>query len=298
MPLASGVSSDEQGMAAESIFVKAGVKAMPELPEVETVRRDLQKRIGGRSITGFKLLRPQVVKEPDEQMFRIRIIGRFIMRIDRRGKYLLVRFMGGDALIIHLMMTGRLIVHDKGAVEPSPYTHLVLEIDGKWEVHFHDTRRIGRVWLTRRPQDIIGRLGPEPLDDDFTPEALAAGLAQHSAPIKPVLLGQEVVAGIGNIYADEALWLAGIRPERPANALSVAEMDRLHQAIKDVMASAIEHRGTTFTNYRDSYGLPGGNQEHLQVFRQQGKPCPRCGTPIQKIMFRQRGTHFCPACQT
>ncbi|MCX6021202.1 MAG: bifunctional DNA-formamidopyrimidine glycosylase/DNA-(apurinic or apyrimidinic site) lyase [Chloroflexi bacterium] len=269
---------------------------MPELPEVETIRRDLQKRILGRSITGFQLLRPQVVKEPDEAMFRIRIIGRFIMKVDRRGKYIVIRFMGGDALIVHLMMTGQLLVQPIGT-EPSPYTHLVLEIDGKWEVHFDDVRRFGRVWLTRRPQDVLGKLGPEPLEGDFTPDGLATALAERASPIKPVLLAQEVVAGIGNIYADEALWLAGVRAERPANTLSIAEVDRLHQAIKDVMTTAIEHRGTTFANFRDSYGMPGGNQEHLQVFRRTGEPCPRCGAPIQKVSFRGRGTHFCPDCQ-
>jgi len=269
---------------------------VPELPEVETIRRDLSRRIGGKSITGFQLLRPQVVQEPDEKMFRIRIIGRWILRVERRGKYLLLRFMGGDALVIHLMMTGRLLLQPVGT-PPSKYTHLVLEIDAKSEVHFEDVRRFGRVWLTRKPDDIIGKLGPEPLEADFTPEHLAGALAERSGPIKPLLLGQEVVAGLGNIYADEALWLAGLRPERPGSSLSIAEIDRLYQAVKEVVASAIEHRGTTFTDYRDSYGMRGGNQEHLQVFRRTGQPCPRCGTAIEWVVFRGRGTHFCPNCQ-
>ncbi|MBI4498634.1 MAG: bifunctional DNA-formamidopyrimidine glycosylase/DNA-(apurinic or apyrimidinic site) lyase [Chloroflexi bacterium] len=270
---------------------------MPELPEVETIRRDLAKRVAGRSITGFRLLRPEILTGiPPIQDLRWRILGKLIIRVERRGKYLILRFMGGDALIIHLMMTGQLLLHPKGT-EPVLHTTAIIELDSKWELHFVDVRRFGRIWVVDSPDAVVGKLGLEPLAATFTAEELGRRLAGRAAPIKPLLLDQGVVAGVGNIYADEALFQAGIRPERPAGSLSPSEVCRLRDAVKDVLEAAVEHRGTSFTNYRDSAGEPGENQHHLQVFRRTGQPCPRCGTPIQRIAFRGRGTHFCPACQ-
>lgn len=272
---------------------------MPELPEVETVARDLASQVLGRTITGVvKLDWPRMVETPTPDAFAAGLAGRRIERVSRRAKWVLVTLSGGLTLAVHLRMSGSLVVY--GAEEAiDPHTHLVLGLDDGRRIFFRDVRKFGRVRLVDATglAALEAHHGVEPLGPDFTATSLAGLLDRRTTRIKPLLLDQAVVAGLGNIYVDEALWHAGVHPERAAASLTRAEVQQLHAAIQEVLTRSITLGGSSFRDYRNGYGELGGNQVTFAVYRRGGEPCQRCGTAIVRSVVAQRGTHFCPACQ-
>lgn len=269
---------------------------MPELPEVETIKSDLRERLLGVVFTGVDLQWPGAVKHPASAQFVQGLMGDRIGEISRRGKYLLFHLASGRVLVVHLMMTGQLLLRPVGQ-EVERCTRTVFHLGDGWELRFVDQRKFGRLWLVEDLESVVGRLGLEPLNHSFSWEAFADALRRRSGAIKPLLLDQGFVAGIGNIYADEALYEAGIHPLRKASALTLEETKSLYQAILSVLRRGVDYRGTSFSNYRDAFGKKGNHQQELRIFRQTGKPCPRCGTIIRRIRVGGRGSHYCPCCQ-
>lgn len=274
---------------------------MPELPEVQTIVSDLNENgLIGTRINRADVYWKRTIARPDSDEFSTRIERQKISAIFRRGKYIVLQ-LTGDFLLIHLRMTGRL--HIKSPEEEHlPHEHVALDLENGRQLRFHDTRKFGRWYLVRNPEDVLGKLGPEPLDPAFTMSRFAYMLAKRRRAMKPLLLDQSFVAGLGNIYADEALWHARIHPARAASSLSYAEVGALHRAIASVLKEAICNHGTTLgkgsTNFYGVAGRRGDNETHLKVFRKSGMPCPRCADgEIQKTVLSQRSTHFCPKCQ-
>ncbi|MCC6613245.1 MAG: bifunctional DNA-formamidopyrimidine glycosylase/DNA-(apurinic or apyrimidinic site) lyase [Anaerolineae bacterium] len=271
---------------------------MPELPEVETVVRGLRKPLIGRTVHGIWYDWRNTIRTPSPDDFAARIDGQTFRAIDRRAKFVLCR-LDHDILVVHLKMTGRLYVTDDDVVhEADRWLHFRAQLDGGQQLRFSDARKFGFVALVRDLSEIAARIGPEPLEDDFTPAVLRERLAGHKKAIKATLLDQDVLAGVGNIYADEALWHAKIHPLRAANGLSDDEIMRLHTGIRQALASGIEREGASVSWYRKPDGTLGEAQDHFAVYDRTGKPCLRCGTLIEKTRVAQRGTHYCPTCQT
>lgn len=271
---------------------------MPELPEVETIRRTLEPKLLGKRIMGGNVLNPRLVQGGTPEAFLQAITGHVVDALDRRGKYLLFRLSGGLTFGLHLRMTGQL------TVEPadSPLgkaVYLQIALENGTEMRLCDQRKFARVFLFSEGWEpsSLTRLGPEPLAAEFTYQALKKRLSRRTLAVKKALLNQEIVAGIGNIYADEALFAAGIHPVRPAASLTDAEIKRLHGAIQTILTEAITQRGTTQRNYCDGEGKPGSYQFSLKVYGRKGEPCATCGAPLVKMNFGGRGTHFCPLCQ-
>jgi len=270
---------------------------MPELPEVETIKNELLPHIVGRCITGVTLFWEGIVRQPSVQEFYSRLIGQRITKIARRGKYLILGLTSGEVLIIHLKMTGSLLLKSASA-EPNKFTRAILHLDKETQLHFHDPRKLGVMWLVEDKNTIVGKLGPEPLEAGFTPQLLLKRLNNRTAPIKALLCDQTFIAGIGNMYADEALFAARIHPLRLGKTLSQDEVKRLHSAIRQVLSSAIDNKGASVDTYLRPGGELGTAQLQLQVaYRLSGNFCPVCGTPIQRIPIRNRGSYFCPHCQ-
>ena len=270
---------------------------MPELPEVETVVRGLRGPLVGRTIQSAWLDWPNSLVHPTPEEFTRDIVGQAVQRIDRRAKYILIT-LDGATLIIHLKMTGRLyVVPNAASNEADRWVHFCFQLDNAHQLRFSDARKFGRVILTPDPQWVIGKLGPEPLEDDFTLDIFRERLARRAGTLKPLLLNQEFVAGIGNIYADESLFRAGLHPLRTADSLTPDEQARLHGAIRAALSAGIDHEGASISWYRKPDGTPGDSQKHFFAYGQTGLPCQRCGTPIERIVVGQRATHFCPACQ-
>jgi formamidopyrimidine-DNA glycosylase len=241
------------------------------------------------------------VATPDADAFSARIAGLRFDHFGRRGKYLLLGLSDGSTLVVHLRMTGKLRLMP-GDAPPDRHTHVVLALDDGRSLHYTDARKFGRLWLVDDPAVVVAKLGPEPLGDEFSAEGLAARLAHRTAPIKALLLDQRIVAGVGNIYADEALFRAGVHPARPAGSLTPDEVARLHAAVRAVLAEGIEHKGSSLgssgvQNYRRPGGEPGGYQEVRRVYDRAGQPCLVCGTPIERMVLAQRSSHYCPICQ-
>lgn len=271
---------------------------MPELPEVEVIARGLHEQLAGQRIVEVAVRWPRTIARPPADVFAAQLVGRTVQRVWRRGKFLVLDLTPSKHLVVHLRMTGQFLVcRGAGSLEADAHTHVSITFASGCLLHFRDVRKFGRFALVDDPAEVLGALGPEPLSDGFTPESLAAILHGRRRQIKPALLDQTVVAGLGNIYVDEALWEARIHPLRPAHTLTVDELVRLHRAIRLVLAQAIANRGTTFRDYRDAQNRPGGNQRALAVYGRKGAPCPRCGAPIVRTVVGQRGTHFCPVCQ-
>ncbi|HZV50256.1 MAG TPA: bifunctional DNA-formamidopyrimidine glycosylase/DNA-(apurinic or apyrimidinic site) lyase [Candidatus Dormibacteraeota bacterium] len=275
---------------------------MPELPEVETVAAQLRSRVVGRTILACRLWTPGMVRHPSPDAFVLRLAGRRIEAVTRRGKYLLHRLSGcgGELLVVHLGMTGTWTCVPAEAPEPG-HLHLVLELDDGCQLRYRDTRRFGRLLLGAEADllaaGVLPRLGPEPLDPAFTPEALHRLLRGRRAPLKALLLDQRVVAGLGNIYADEACFRAGLRPDRPGGSLSRRSAARLHDALREVLLEAIANGGSSVDDYRDARGEPGRQQERLLVYGRAGRPCLRCGRRLAVIRLAGRSTVFCRRCQ-
>jgi formamidopyrimidine-DNA glycosylase len=271
---------------------------MPELPEVETVARGLQASLVGRVIVRTEILWVRSVAAPDPTAFSQRVKNQSVEAVERRGKWLAITLGSGDTLLIHLRMTGRLVVESHPCLDRR-HLRAVFLLDNGQRLSFVDQRKFGRLHLTAHPQEILGSLGPEPLSTTFTPDRFREMLLQRHGRIKPLLLDQHFVAGLGNIYTDEALWKAGIHPLRQANTLSGEEVRRLHAAIQAVLRAAIASGGTTLQDeaYQRIDGRAGEYSERLAVYGRDGQRCPRCAETITRITVGQRGTHFCPHCQ-
>lgn len=274
---------------------------MPELPEVETVVRDLRAAgVVGRRIARVFVGWPGSVSGFSVSAFRNRLTGRTVQRIDRRGKYIVAELSGGWTLLVHLRMTGQFRLAAAGALRDR-HEHVALTLDDGRELRYRDTRKFGRWYVVRDAAERLGALGPEPLDPFFSADALRRAIHGRKAILKPLLLDQRVIAGLGNIYVDEALWESMLHPMRSTATLREEEIRRLHRAIRTVLRRGIQARGTTLgygkTNFRGLGDRAGRNQRGLQVFRRTGQPCRRCGMPIERLIVGQRSTHVCPRCQ-
>ena len=274
---------------------------MPELPEVETIRRDLEAKIGGRRFTSVRIPpdtgKPvPVLKGIDEADFREGLVGARVEGVSRRGKSLAMHLDTGAHVVVHLRMTGALL-HRRPEADPDKYVRAVLAFDDGMELRFSDLRKFGGFWLVESLDVVSEALGPEPLEEGFSEEVLVAALKDRKAPVKSIILDQRRIAGIGNIYADEALFVAGIDPRRLGKDVAPEEIARLHHAIRSVLLAGVESRGASFSDYRDADGRTGSMQMHVKVFRRTGKPCYVCVTPIERCKVGGRSTHFCPKCQ-
>ncbi len=270
---------------------------MPELPEVETIARGLANALTGKTVASAAVTMPKIAIAPAGETLERSLPGETFAAVGRRGKYVVVALASGRRLAVHLRMTGRLIVQESSLTEPVPYTHVLLRFTDGTRLCFADVRQFGRMRLLSQgdPWDADG--GIEPLSEGFTSEAFVSMLDGRRTPIKTFLLDQSRIAGIGNIYACEALWESGIRPSRPAHRISKPAKRRLHGAIRNVLLRSIEARGTSVDDYVDAEGLKGGFQNQLAVYGRLGEPCPRCGKPIVRTVIGQRGTWWCRGCQ-
>jgi formamidopyrimidine-DNA glycosylase len=270
---------------------------MPELPEVETIVRGLQRAIVDKTIGWAEVRLRKTVVAPPGVVFDRAVAGERIVGVERRGKYAVIKLGSGDSLVTSLRMTGRLVVSSNGASE-WPATHVVLGFTDGSRLGFSDVRTFGRMRLVHAGEAWDRELGIEPLAPGFTQDGFIGMLSGRTTPIKALLLDQRRIAGIGNIYACEALWEARIRPSRPAGSLTKPATCRLRRAIVDVLQRAIEMRGTSVDDYVDADGLQGGFQNDLSVYGRNGRPCRRCGTSrIVRTVLAQRGTWWCRRCQ-
>lgn len=269
---------------------------MPELPEVETVVRALRKPLIGQTFTEVRNYWPRHIVTPALPELQRRIHGQQVVAINRRAKYLLFELSASDTLIIHLKMSGHLAVVDKDS-PADKHAHTIFGLASGQELRFRDTRKFGRVYLVADTQAILGQLGPEPLEADFTPTRLEELFAGRRRVLKPLLLDQTFIAGIGNIYADEALFYAGLHPERKSETLTAVDITRLHAAIQKVLRMGIEREGASIDKYVKPDGSKGDMQNAVAVFRRTGEPCYQCGTAVSRIVLGGRSTHFCPHCQ-
>ncbi len=278
---------------------------MPELPEVETYVRALEPLLKGKTVLKAEVRWPRTIAVPDAARFTDLVRGRRFASFGRRGKYILLGLDSGETLVVHLRMTGELRLHQPPSADPGAaanpadkHTHVLLTLDTGEELRFRDMRKFGRIWLVEDEASVVGKLGPEPLEEAFVPRVLAENLAGRKANVKALLLNQTVLAGVGNIYADESLFHAGIDPRRAGGSLDFEEIERLHLALRKVLLAGIEAQGSSLQNYAPPTGAKGGFQEQFQVFRRGGEPCFHCGAPITRTVLAQRSTHFCPDCQS
>jgi len=270
---------------------------MPELPEVETIKNELLPHVIGQRVSRLTLFWAGIVRTPPVEEFCSRLVGQRILGLKRRGKYLIFSLNDNGLLIMHLRMTGSLLVKDASA-PPEKFVRAILYLDNGVAVHFRDPRKFGVMWLAEDDSSVSSKLGPEPLEADFTPQVLAQRLGNRSAPIKALLCDQGVIAGIGNMYADEILYATRIHPLRLGKTLSWEEIERLYQAIRRILWAALDDKGASVENYYRPGGDVGTAHFQFQVAHGLGgKSCPVCGGPIERITVRNRGTYFCPECQ-
>ena len=285
---------------------------MPELPEVETIRRDLEHAVLGKKITDVEILTPRLVKGVITS-FRSALQGNQFTEVSRRGKLLFFSISGGDkTLLVHLKMTGQLVCqipggiivggHPSAKIEdlPNKYTHVCFEFEDYSRLFFNDVRTFGYLKMVDEDEkrDVLKRFGLEPLTSDFTWENFSQLMAGRRGVLKAILLNQQILAGIGNIYADEICFRAKLKPDRKADTLTKQEVKRLFNACQNIMSQAVEKRGTTFSNFVDASGRKGGYYPYLKVYNHSGENCARCknGT-IHKMRLAGRGTHYCTSCQ-
>ena len=273
---------------------------MPELPEVETVRRGLASQIVGRTFAGINYLEwPRTIGTPMPEELAVRIAGQRVVAVRRRAKFLVIDLDGGDHLVVHLRMTGQLTVAT-GATPRERFARVAFAFADGDELRFSDIRRFGRIEL-HDDAGLAARfddLGPEPLGDDWSADAFAAALAARRTKLKPLLLDQTFLAGLGNIYVDEALFRARLHPLMSAADVPSECARALHAAIRALLTDAISSGGTTFSNYRDAFGQEGDYYERRRVYDREDQPCIECGNQIVRIVVGGRGTHLCPSCQT
>ncbi len=275
---------------------------MPELPEVETVARRLQARLPGAEIRGAEVLWSRTVAHPQPaERFAMEVAGGVVNHVGRRAKSVILYLDDGRVLTVALRMTGALIVAAPGA-PPDPHARVVFELADGRQLRFRDARKFGRIGLypgrgRRRVADVFARHGPEPLAGSFSAARLAERLRRRSARLKTLLLDQSFIAGVGNIYADEALWRARLHPLRRADTLTDVEIARLHRGIRAALREGLAGGGASYRDYVDPDGEPGLAAERMRVYRRTGEPCFRCGRRIERIVVNTRATHFCPHCQ-
>lgn len=272
---------------------------MPELPEVETIARKLRPHLLGKTIKDAELRWARTLALPTPRKFKELIKGQQIKEVTRRAKYFILG-LSDYSLLIHLRMSGDLLLKES-KIKPEKHDRLILRLTdqnlteegGLSNLVFNDTRKFGRVWLTKYPEEVLGNLGPEPLSRKFTPNWLHAALHNKHRQLKPLLLDQTFLAGLGNIYTDEALNLAKLNPLAVSDSVTVPEAEALHAAIRKVLQEGIRRNGASI----DWVYRGGEFQNYFRVYDREGKPCPVCGTKIQRIIVGQRSTHFCPKCQ-
>ncbi|MCH1640984.1 DNA-formamidopyrimidine glycosylase [Paenibacillus timonensis] len=273
---------------------------MPELPEVETVRRTLTQLIVGKTIQSVEVYLPRIIQRPDDiKRFETELAGHTIVEIGRRGKFLRI-VMDGLVLVSHLRMEGRYGVYRTGD-EVEKHTHVIFRFTDGTELRYKDVRQFGTMHLFAPGEEFkqkpLAKLGLEPLDASFTEAAFLEAISRRTTKIKPALLNQEYIVGLGNIYVDEALFRAGIHPEHPADKLTKRQLERLHAAIVDTLTEAVEAGGSSIKSYVNGQGEMGMFQHSLRMYGRQGEPCLNCGQPVVKTVVGGRGTHFCPTCQ-
>ena len=262
---------------------------MPELPEVETISRRLKPDLIGRTILSADLAWARTLAAPSPRKFKQLMQGQTILDVGRRAKYCMIR-LTNFSLLIHLRMTGDLLIKN-GPIEPEPHDRLIIKLSGDRSLVFNDARKFGRVWLTANPEDVLGKLGPEPLEPEFTVQWLHAALHNKRRQLKPLLLDQTFLAGLGNIYSDEALHMAKIHPLAASDSITAKQAKALHEAIHNVLNEGIRRNGASFDwVYR-------GGEFNFRVYGRTGQQCPVCGTAIKRIIVGQRSTHYCPKCQ-
>jgi formamidopyrimidine-DNA glycosylase len=264
---------------------------MPELPEVETIARKLGPDLIGKTITEADLRWPRTLTIPSPKKFRNQIRGQKIKKVTRRAKYFILQ-LSDYQLLIHLRMSGDLYIRN-GKIKAEKHDRLIIKLSGNKALVFNDTRKFGRVWLTTSPGDILGKLGPEPLERGFTPQGLYESLQKKHRQLKTLLLDQTFIAGLGNIYTDEALHIAKLHPLELSDSVSQKQAGALHTAIRKVLKAGIRRNGASI----DWVYRGGEFQNYFKVYDREGEPCIVCGTLIQKIVVGQRGTHICPTCQ-
>jgi formamidopyrimidine-DNA glycosylase len=273
---------------------------MPELPEVETIRVKLEPHLVGRTFAQVEINDPRLVRPFEPIEVAVELEGERVSALERRGKYLIVRFESGRALLIHLRMTGSLRTAANGLLADDAHRRAVVTLDDGSNVSYRDVRRFG-TWQLLEPEELEPyldkRLGVEPLGRTFNARRLAERLSGRRAPIKAALLDQRTVAGLGNIYVDEALWRAEIHPLRLAGTLGDDEIARLTRAVKAALKTGVARQGASLRDYSTPDGGRGRMQDRFRVYGREGEPCPRCGTPIDKIRTAGRGTWYCPTCQ-
>ena len=273
---------------------------VPELPEVETVRRQIAPVLEGATIVDAEIVDPRLTRPVEPGLVAGALVGEQIAEVDRRGKYLLIRLASGRTLVVHLRMTGSLRHAPSGGLPEDAHRRATLRLDTGTDVAYRDVRRFGTWELLDeghlRPY-LATRLGPEPLGASFSRARLAQLAAGRTAPVKSFLLDQRRIAGIGNIYADEALWRARVHPRRPAGELDAEEIARLHRAIRAALRKGVALQGSTLREYVTPNGTPGGMQQEFHVYGRLGEPCDRCGSAIERTVIGGRGTWFCPSCQ-
>jgi formamidopyrimidine-DNA glycosylase len=267
---------------------------MPELPEVETIKNELSPWVVGQSFTQVTILDTELACGVSAEEVRRELIGQKVESLDRRGKYLIFHLSNGKSLIMHLRMTGVLLLNPGGV---DRYARAVFHFSNGHRLVFSDRRRLGLIWLVEDADTVVCKLGPEPLDESFTPGILGQRLSRHHIPVKAALLDQCIVAGIGNMYADEALFAARIHPLRKADALSPEEMQTLYQSIRRVLGAAIGSKGASVDTYVRPEGELGTAHFDFKVAHKGGEPCPVCGSTIERVPVQNRGTCFCPRCQ-
>jgi len=270
---------------------------MPELPEVETIRNVLREgQDGYPSLLGLEIIDarvywPRTLAIPSVEVFQDRIRGQVIQELGRRGKYLIFQ-LSSDTMLIHLRMSGDLFLEPLNA-ELAPHHRMILEFQEGFRLAFNDTRKFGRVWLVGDPQTVIGDLGPEPLDEEFTPQVFWQLLQSHHRQLKPLLMDQKFLAGLGNIYTDEALHMANLHPLSNSLEISQEQSEVLWKSIRQVLEEGIRRNGASI----DWVYRGGDFQNYFRVYGRSGEACPQCGSPIERIIVGQRSTHFCPKCQ-
>jgi len=273
---------------------------MPELPEVETIKRELLEKVKGKRVSGVKVEKEKSVKLVPPWEFEKILVGKVFSDIQRRGKYLIIYLDSENTLIVHLKLTGRLLFSKDGQKIPK-YTKIIFTFDDGSQLFFSDMRGFGTAYLVKGADfDLIpglAQIGPEPLESNFSPEVLAGLLRKKRGKIKPILMDQNFIAGLGNIYAQETLFRAGIHPERDVSTLSKEEIKAIYESLTTVLRQAIAHRGTSTDTYVDLNGKKGSFEAQLQVYGREDQACIKCGNPIRKKKIAGRGTCFCPKCQ-
>lgn len=267
---------------------------MPELPEVETIKNELLPWVVGQSFTQATILDAKLLPDSCVEELEHELTGQMIESLERRGKYLVFHLSSGKSLVMHLRMTGTLLVNPR---ESDAHARVTFCFSNGIHLVLSDLRRLGVMWLVEDAQAVVGKLGPEPLRESFTPDDLAQRLRQHRIPIKAALIDQSIIAGIGNMYADEALFAARIHPLRKADALSVVEVQELYHCVRGVLSSAVARKGASVDTYVRPEGQLGRAQLDFRVAHRRGQSCPVCGAPIERTLVRNRGSYFCPNCQ-